>query len=831
MILCRYWTCTGVRKSVFLTLLLLLPILAYSQYTIHGTVSDIKTGEYLVSANVFDAQTLKGTVSNEYGFYSLKSASNSVELTCSYIGCKSFSQQITLTNDTVINIALNPELEIDELTIRSSSRETDAFSSQMSAHNINRIKLKTLPTLLGETDLVKALQYLPGVSSGTEGTSGIYVRGGGSDQNLILLDGVPVYNVNHLFGFFSVFNGDAVNRATLYKAGFPARYSGRLSSVIDVGLKEGNMKEFHGSASVGIISSKIMLEGPIKKDKTSFMISGRRTYADIMSYPVQYIINKRNKSDAYVGYFFYDLNAKINHKFSDRSRLYFSSYMGKDEFYMNDYNTIPDPGNPTENLKLVYNTGFNWGNITSALRWNYIWGKKLFSNITLSYSTYKFRNFDNDESLMQYSTINQEIENEYNLYTSNELYYSGIKDLSSRINFSYIPSTNQFIRFGVKATRYMFEPGIMNNEYIIESGKMNGTYIMEGLGPRFSKEGADTVNATEVTAFIEDDFSIGDRFKSNIGVSTTAFLVDGKTYYSFEPRISARFKITDNLVYKASYAKMSQNIHLLTNSMIGLPTDIWVPTTKEIIPEESWQVASGFKYILGSNWEFSIEVFYKDLQNLVEYAEGADILVNGSNWESKIETGSGTVYGAEFFAEKTYGRWTGSMGYTWSKNMRTFENISFGEPFPYKYDRRHDLSVVVNYKINDRVSMGGVWVYGSGIHTTILDQSYLDPFEILEDRQSVLFDKYGPDIVKNFEVRNGYQLPAYHRLDLGINFEKEKKSFVRTWSFGAYNAYNRKNAFFIESGTEFTPPDVYEKKVYQTTMFPIMPYLRYSITF
>ncbi len=812
-----------VLQSILTITLALISSAGYSQYVVHGTISDNQTGEALVAATIFDPSTMKGTVSNEYGFYSFRTKENDIVLNCSYVGYALVKLHLNLVSDTVINISLEQSLEIEEVTIKGGASGADIFSSQISAHNLNRVQLQKIPMLFGETDLVKALQYLPGVSSGIEGTSGIYVRGGGSDQNLILLDGVPVYNVNHLFGFFSVFNGDAVNSATLYKAGFPARYSGRLSSVIDVSLKEGNMKEFHGSASIGLISSKMMLEGPIKKDKTSFLISGRRTYIDILSYPVQYFINKANGSDSYFGYYFYDLNTKINHKFSDRSRFFFSSYMGKDEAYIDDYRTSDDQRNPGDSIRLPDSEGFNWGNISTALRWNYIWGKQLFSNATLYYGTYRFRNFEESERIVSLDRFPEELrgENDFAKYNSEYVYYSGIKDLSAKLDFSYIPSTNQYVRFGLKSTRYMFEPGVQIAEYEWEDVSSSREY-----------GGADTVYAASLTAYLENDFSIGERFKSNIGLSSTAFIVDGKTYYSIEPRVSARFKFADRLIYKASYAKMSQPVHLLTNSMIGLPTDIWVPSTRELSPELSWQIASGILYKYDASWEFSFEVFYKDMQNLMEYAEGAELLMNDKNWESKIESGEGEAYGAEFYVQKTMGRWTGSVGYTWSKNFRTFENISFGEPFPYKYDRRHDVSVVCNYQLKEHITMGAVWVYGSGIHTTVLDQSYMNPFAAIGGKLVNENRFFSNDLVRNFEQRNGYQLPAYHRLDIGFNIDKEKKRFVRTLSFGAYNAYARRNAFYIyTSQGKWNDTGEWEKRVFQVTMFPLIPYFKYSIKF
>jgi len=810
-------------KVLWVVIILLFSGNLYSQYVVHGTITDKQTGEVLVTATVIDAQAKNGTVSNEYGFYSFKTKENDIELNCSYVGYSTVIIHLNLARDTAIDISLDPSLEIDEVTIMGDASRNDFYSSQMSAHNLNRIQLQKIPMLFGETDLVKALQYLPGVSSGIEGTSGIYVRGGGSDQNMILLDGVPVYNVNHLFGFFSVFNGDAVNSATLFKAGFPARYSGRLSSVIDVGMKEGNMKEFHGSASIGLISSKLMLEGPIKKDKTSFLISGRRTYIDVLSYPVQYLINKVNGSDSYFGYYFYDLNAKINHKFSDRSRLYFSSYMGKDEAYIDDYRTSDDQRNPGDSIRLRNSEGFNWGNFSTALRWNYIWGKQLFSNATLYYGTYRFRNFEESERIVSLDRFPEELNggNDFAKNNSEYVYYSGIRDLSAKFDCSYIPSTNQYVRFGLKGTKYMFEPGVQIAEYKWEDITSSREY-----------GGADTVYAASLTAYLENDFTIGERFRSNIGLSSTAFIVDGKTYYSIEPRMSARFKITDRIVYKATYAKMSQPIHLLTNSMIGLPTDIWVPSTRELSPELSWQIASGIIYKYDASWEFSFEVFYKDMQNLVEYEEGAELLMNDKNWESKIESGEGEAYGAEFYIQKTGGRWTGSIGYTWSKNFRTFENISFGEPFPYKYDRRHDISVVCNYQLKDDITVGGVWVYGSGIRTTVLDHSYMNPFAAIGGKPVNENNFFSNDLVRNFEHRNGYQLPAYHRLDIGFNFEKERKRFHRTWSFGGYNVYNRRNAFYIyTSQGKWTDTGEWEKRVYQVTMFPLIPYFRYSIIF
>ncbi len=788
-----------------------------AQYRVHGTVFDQSTGEHLVAATVYDTTGQKGTVSNEYGFYSLEAGEGKMVLNCSYVGYRSRDVYLELNSDTALDLYLEPSMEIGEVTISARSANQEFLSSQMSAHSIHHLETHKMPMLFGEADLIKSLQYLPGVSAGTEGSSGIFVRGGGSDQNLILLDGVPVYNVSHLFGLFSVFNGDAINSATIYKGGFPARFNGRLSSVLDIRLKEGNMQEFHGSASIGILASKLMLEGPIKRDKTSFLVSGRRTYADILSYPVQYIINRSNgNGDSYYGYFFHDFNAKINHKFSDKSRLYLSTYMGKDEFYMKDtYTGIGQDGYSSK-----YRSGFNWGNRTYSLRWNRIWSSRIFSNLTLAYGTFKHNQFETDQ-------------NQYPNWDSNESgleledsYYSRVRDLSLRLDMNIKPFKKHDLRAGLFGNIFSFEPGTSINEYYFP--ELNQVYR--------DQFGADTVRALKIGAYLEDDFSMGERLRVNLGMNVSMFRVEGRDYFSPEPRASARFLITDRWVAKVSYAHMSQNVHLLTNAMVGLPTDSWVPSTATLPPEKSRQVAMGASYKHRPGIRFSLEGFFKEMENLVEFADGAELRMNDKNWESRILRGSGTAYGMELYAVKESGRWTGSLAYTLSKITRTFPDINFGEPFPYKYDRRHDLSLTANWQVKDHISLGAIWVLASGINLTTQDHSYYNPMDLMnmDPGEDELSDgnNYNNDIIRNFGERNGYKLPVYHRLDLGVNFEKQKERVLRTWSFGAYNIYNRKNPFYVyNSAGWFNGSDIKEKRVFQVTMLPILPYLRYSIRF
>ncbi|PID93313.1 MAG: TonB-dependent receptor [Bacteroidetes bacterium] len=813
----RVFRMTASRLS-FLSFASLVALLAFqakdldAQYRIHGTIFDKNSGEHLVAATVYDTIAKTGAVSNEYGFFSLEAPPGRVLLNISYVGYQSRNLVLDLVSDTAVDVYLEPSLEIGEVTISAHSAEQEFLSSQMSAHSIHHLETRKIPQLFGEPDLIKALQYLPGVSAGIEGTSGIFVRGGGSDQNLILLDGIPVYNVSHLFGLFSVFNGDAINSATIYKGGFPARYSGRLSSVLDIRMKEGNMQSFQGSASIGLIASKFMLEGPIVKGRTSFLLSGRRSYADVLSYPVQYKLNKDNNlTNTYLGYFFHDLNAKINHRFSERSRLYLSSYLGRDEFYIKDGGkTIFGGGDRS-------GSGFYWGNQTFSMRWNQIWSPVVFSNLTLAYS--RFNRAQYVRTRLTYT----DGEGKGETPLLEEAYYSRVQDLSARLDFSIDPFVNHDVRAGLGLNLYRFEPGTTTEDH-----------YLPGSGLFSQQFGADTVHAFQIGGYLEDDFSIGQRLRMNLGINASVFRVEGRDYFSPEPRASARFLLAEGLALKTSYAQMSQRVHLLTNTMVGVPTDSWVPSTAKLPPERSRQSALGISYTCCPGIRFSLEAYYKEMKNLVEYADGAELQMNDRNWEERIFRGEGTAYGLEFYAQKESGALTGSLAYTLSKNTRSFPEINFGKPFPYKYDRRHDLSITANWKLNERITLGAVWVLASGVNLTILDHSYFNPLDLMDIEPGVerqAGDSYEGDIIHNFAQRNGYKLPPYHRLDLGLNFEKQKKRVLRTWSFGAHNIYNRKNPFYISSGLQYKDSGDLEKHVYQVTMLPFLPYFRYSIRF
>lgn len=767
----------------------------YSQkFTISGFLEDKVTGEKLIGANVFDAETYSGTISNSYGFYSLTLKKNKYKIIFSFVGYQKEILEIDLKNDTVITVSLSPSLELEGVTIRGESVKNIVENSQMSSINIPVKTIKSLPVLLGEIDIIKTIQLLPGVQSGTEGTSGFYVRGGGPDQNLILLDGVPVYNANHLFGFFSVFNADAINTVDLIKGGFPARYGGRLSSVLDIRMKEGNKEKIHGQGNIGLVSSKLSIDGPIN-DKTTFIVSARRTYIDILAQPF-IRLEARDLDKFYAGYYFYDLNAKINYEFSDKSRLYLSSYMGNDRAYFNSKDSYNSDYEENK-FKL------QWGNITTALRWNYILNKKLFSNTTLTYSRYKFL-----------TGIQTEEEYDNSLEKFKFDYTSGINDLAAKIDFDFMPNPNQYIKFGVNNIYHTFNPGVNAFKYSDDSDVDIDTTF-----------GNNKIYANEFSAYFEDDIKFNALLRANIGLHYSGFLVKGIYYNSLQPRISLRYMINEKLSVKAAYTHMTQYIHLLSNTSIGLPTDLWLPVTDTIKPQKSVQYALGCFYNLNDKYNISVEAFYKTMQNLIEYKEGASFISQNDSWQNKVELGKGWSYGLEFLIKKDLGKTTGWIGYTLSWAERQFENISFGKKFPYKYDRRHDISIVVTHKFNKKIDVGLTWVYGTGNAITLAKEKYL-PYN-----EKTIYNYYQD--IQYIGKRNNFRMPAYHRLDVGVNFHKQKKWGQRTWSIGLYNAYNRQNPFFVYFSTEYYDTIVNngKKVLKQVSLFPIIPSISYSFKF
>lgn len=759
-------------------------------FTISGKITDSASGEALIGATVYDYRSGKGTTSNNYGFYSLTLPADSVHLRFSFVGYQTRKASFDHRRDRTLNIEMVGQTELEAVEITASQERDLVEKTQMSTIDVSMDKVRDLPVLLGERDVMKTIQLLPGVQSGSEGTSGIYVRGGGPDQNLILIDGVPVYNATHLFGFFSIFNSDAIHSVKLIKGGFPAEYGGRLSSVIDIRMKEGNSKKIHGEGGIGLISSRLTLEGPIVKDKTSFMISGRRTYIDVLTRPII-----RAQGDLDAGYYFYDLNAKINHTFSDRSRLYLSGYFGKDNFYSLDEDRYNDMSEVREDS---YEARLRWGNAIGALRWNYIFGPRLFSNTTLTYSKYKF---DISNEARSVRTMGGQSADEF----FKLVYLSEIEDWSGKIDFNFVPLPDHYIKFGANYIYHRFRPGV--NTYHENSTSMQ-------IDTSF---GSAQLYANEFYIYAEDDYKINDRLKINGGLHFSGFAVEGKTYFSLQPRIAARFLLTEYIAAKASYARMAQYLHLLTNAGIGLPTDLWVPPTAQIRPQNADQFALGVSRTFPKGYELSVEGYYKKMNNLIEYKDGASFLANANDWQTKVETGEGWSYGAEILFEKKAGKTTGWIGYTLSWSQRKFENLNSGRIFPYKYDRRHDISVAITHRFNERVDVGLVWVYGTGNAVSLPTERF---------RPASDFGYFYGD-VGYIESRNNYRMPAYHRLDIGVNLHKKTRYGQSTWSFGLYNAYSRQNPFYLYFSTDRSG----QTHLTQVSLFPIIPSVTWNFKF
>jgi outer membrane cobalamin receptor len=777
------------------------------KYTISGYVKDSLSSEALIGANIHNRLNLSGASANSYGFYSLTLPAGNVELMYSYVGYNTALQQFHLQKDTVINVYLGSSTYLQEVTVTTGKANRIQDITQMSAVTVPVAQIKALPALLGETDVMKVLQLMPGVQSGGEGTGGLYVRGGGPDQNLILLDGVPLYNVSHLFGFLSVFNADAINHVELFKGGFPARYGGRASSVVDVNMKEGNMQQFHGEGSIGLVSAKMAFEGPIIKDRTSFIVSARRTYIDLLLKPFIASQNK-NSNDKYdSGYYFYDVTAKINHRFSANDRIYLSLYMGDDKFYSeNEYQD-------NSSRKSENDSQLAWSNIVTAFRWNHIFTNKLFGNTTFTYSRYLFRT--DMESWDTYEKWDDPFNPSVPPHMVTDYYAakynSGINDWSGKIVFDYLPSPDHHVRFGGGAIHHTFNPGALAYTEI------NST----------QQFGQGKIRGWEYNAYAEDDIRLTGRLKANIGLHWSGFSVRDAFYSVLQPRFSARYLLTDDMSLKASYSRMAQYIHLLANSNIGLPTDLWVPSTDLLRPQTSHQAAFGLARNFREEYEISLEGYYKTIDNVLEYKEGASFLNPDTDWEKRVLQGEGRSYGLELFVRKNVGTFTGWLGYTLSWTDRRFEQLNEGKRFPYKYDRRHDISLALLKRFGKKIELSGVWVFGTGNSISLPVGVYQlsNPVSAAVDQ-----NKY-----YDFGERNGYRMNPYHRLDLSISFLKQTKWGERRWIVGVYNAYSRKNPFYID--VQHKEKQIYNGQTYQKyeylqySLFPIIPSVSYQFKF
>lgn len=767
------------------------------KYTISGYVKDQSSGEALIGATVSIRQPLKGTVTNSYGFFSLTADTGRYTLLASYIGLEPDTMQINLNRDIYLEIKLKPR-ELKTVVISDQKGDENVKDSRMGTVQMDMKQVKQLPQFMGEVDILKTIQLLPGVKGAGEGNSGFYVRGGGPDQNLILLDEATVYNAGHLFGFFSVFNGDAVKDLTLVKGGMPAQYGGRLASVLDITMKEGNSQKFEVDGGIGAISSRLTVQGPIKKDTSSFIISGRRTYIDVLINP----FIKESSPFKGSGYYFFDLNTKFNWRINDKNRIFLSGYFGRDVFSFNNADsdflvTIP------------------WGNATTSLRWNHLIGPKLFVNTTAVFSDYKF-SFGAEQDGFEFKL------------------FSGIRDYNLKSDFSYIPNSAHYVRFGANYTWHTFTP----NNVSAKQGETE--FDLGGLKKQY---------AHEAGIYINDDWDITDRIRVSPGLRFSYFMQVGpfdryltdvtgrvtdtisygrgekvQDYYGIEPRISVRFITDENSSVKASFTQNYQYVHLATLSPISLPTDIWVPCSDVVKPQIGRQYALGyFRNFLNNTYETSVEVYYKKMLNQVEFAPGAlpEDNVN-NNTDNSFVFGTGQSYGAEFFVKKRTGKLTGWIGYTLSWTTRTFPDIEDGRVFYARYDRRHDASVAISYELNDKWTFGTIFVYGTGNAITLPVSRYLIEGEIVPE--------YGP--------RNSFRMAPYHRLDISATYTcKEKKLFNRlpyrsSWNFSVYNVYNRRNPYFIYFDNEGSVAEGnITVKAKQVSLFPILPSVTWNFHF
>ncbi|MDR0748353.1 MAG: TonB-dependent receptor [Tannerellaceae bacterium] len=772
------------------------------QYTISGFVRDSASYESLINAAVQEVASGKGSVSNSYGFYSITLTAGKVKLRSSYVGYKTHEITLTLDKDTLVDMPLAASGTLQEVVVSGNDPYSEVMNSRMGNAELSSAHIRKAPVLFGEPDLLRCLHHEPGVASGTEILGGMFVRGGNQDENLFLIDGIPLYNVNHVGGLFSTFNPDVVKNVDFYKGSFPARYGGRLSSVADVRLKDGDMQHYHGNVSLGLLMAKAMIEGPIVKGRTSFNIAFRRTWFDALTAPLFAIANKADKygNKHFMGYSFYDLNAKLNHTFSPQSSLYANFYMGQDRLRSTEWYKTNDKKYGQELI-------WRWGNIVSSLNWTYLFSRNLFGNFKASYSQFKTKMIDNNITPYDFDPSSVE--------PFKEKYYqhrSGIRDAGFRSDFDYSPTPRHRIRFGSDYLYHVYTP---EDKYtaITTGNPLTRQNYEQGYSEPL-------VYAHEWGVYAEDDWLLADKWKANAGVRLGAYHVEGKSYLSFQPHLSARYLITNNLSLKASYAKTDQYVHQLSNTFASLPSDIWVPVTPGIKPMNACHVSAGAYYKPDKKYDFSMEGYYKTMNNLIEYQDNALLYPDYVGWDKKVSMGSGRSYGIEVRARKPEGRTSGWIAYTlsWSDRIFTDKQVNRGERFPFKYDNRHKLNLTVLHKFSPKTDLSASWTYASGNRVTI-------PLERYASGTSLHDDAYFDYVLG----RNAAKLGDYHRLDLSLNiYLPKKKGRMGIWNISLYNAYCRMNPFYI---TQSYFKENGKLATYQRGLVPVIPSVSYTCKF
>ena len=760
-------------KCVLLHALILIAwIDGYGQqkFTISGVISDQESGEALIGASVYNSSTQVGVVTNNYGFFSLTLPRNdSLTLVISHLGFEPQVKLLRLRENIDLTTTLIPgRIDLDELVVVGHTRRDHIDGVQMGVVNVPLQNISEIPTLLGEADVLKVIQLMPGVQFGNEGTSGFYVRGGNSDQNLVQLDEAVVYNPTHLLGVVSTFNPSMLKNATLIKGGFPAQYGGRLSSILDLTMKEGNNQDFHVEGGIGLVSANLTFEGPIKKDVASFIVSGRRTYLDAIITP---FLPKGNESR----YNFYDVNAKFNWKLSAKDRFYLSFYQGQDKAKLKSGDGI--------NYKVVF------GNTTGTFRWNHIFNPKLFVNTSVIYNKY-----DQDVSAIQDNFFSQTI--------------TRLEDVNGKAEFQYFPSPNHNIRFGAHYIRHHFLSG----------GKSEAE---SGLNQNINRDGIPSKDLDEYAFYINDEIKLNQTVSASVGLRFPGLTSKEANYHYVEPRASLKVATGPESSVKASYTQMNQFLHQIPSSTASVPTDIWIPSTDRTKPQRSIQYALGYFKNVDDAVELSLEGYYKDMDNLVLFPEGNQLVENFAV-DTALVYGRGWSYGAEVLLRKSRGLLTGWVSYTLSWTWRQFEDLNFGEKFPFRYDRRHALNVVGTYKLNDRWKLSGAFIYNTGIAYTLPEGRF----------PSVL----GPSLFEGnyfiYQNRNNQRLGAYHRLDFSAIRQKEGKlwgrPFISEWVFGIYNVYSRQNPYFVYLKVD---PVTDKPQAVQVTLLPIIPSISYNFKF
>jgi len=791
-------------KKIILILLFIVGNITAQKINISGFVTDKNTGEKIINANVFVKNSTIGTVTNEYGYYSLYIPKNQeITIKIGFVGYKNLEKKLRAEKSLKINFELVPDNQLETVELHFSTKSAQNIQAkEISTVQIPIQQIKQLPAIGGEPDLMKAYQLLPGISSGKEGSSDLFVRGGSPDQNLMLIDGVPLYYVNHLGGFVSVFNIDAINSVKLIKGGFPARYGNRLSSVVDIRMKDGNRNKRSGSFTIGLLNAKLMLEGPLGK-KASYMVSARRMLYDLIMFPVSYIGTDKMSS---FGYHFYDFNGKINYQINLKNHLYFSVYGGDDIFAIRNYKDTETSGSNQGDFESKYQK--KWGNKLSSLRWYYDINNKLELITRLSYSKYRFyigKKVSSDEKKFQYESN----------------YISDIQDarINSLLNINI--SNNYKITTGSGFSYHWFNPSVL------------GVHISQNNEPQDYIKSSYKQSSIAYYFFIENHINFHNKLFLNLGIRNSDLVINKHQFVSFEPRLMFRYQFNKSFAVKGAYSKMQQNLHLLSTTGLGMPVDLWLPATNDAPPEQSELYVFGISKSIGKPYQLSIETFYKTINNLITYKPGATFKKVSYHWEDKIyNNGLGKSYGVEFLLQKKTGKHTGWLSYTWSKTTRQFNEINNNFPYPFNYDRRNDISIVYNYNFNKHIQFSATWNYGTGYPFSMeINKFYTLTNLSFSGENYNLNNLYEYTTAYEYSKPNSLKMRDFHRLDIGVNFIKQKKYGIRTWNFSIINVYNRKNPYFYYLSSEETSEGHYKTIVKQYTLFPFLPSFSYSYKF